>query len=520
MRRFAPYLLLCGLAFGQSNAGLEQLVSATVERARKEFNVPGISVAVVKDGKVALAKGYGVRSLTTKEPMTERTLVAIASNTKAFTSAALAMLVDEGKLSWDDRVIDRLPEFAMSDAYVTREMRIRDLPCHRSGLPLGAGDLLWWPASDLTSAEVLYRLRFVPLKHGFRERYDYDNVLYNVMGAVVERVSGQPWDEFIRERFFKPLGMTTSLTSVRQLARSMDAAMPHAPSDGVLKELPHSPLDSVAPAGSLVSSAFDMTKWVATLLNKGVTPDGKRLLSEAQVKTLWTPLIFVPQSPPPPELQELKANFAAYAMGEGISEYRGHLTVSHSGGLLGMVTFVTMIPDRNLGVIVLTNQQEGDAFLAVKNTILDHYLNAPGKDWVTAFGALRKKELADAAKTMGEASGKRNADSKPSLPLASYAGRYRDAWYGDVQITGGDRLQVRFSHTPALTGTLEHFQYDTFIVRWNDRSLDADAYVTFSLDESGSIADIRMKAVSPLTDFSFNFHDLHLKPVAPNAPAY
>lgn len=200
-------MLACAAAFGQ--VSIDALVDSTVEHARKEFNVPSISVAVVKDGKVVLAKGYGVRRLGSPEPMTERTLVGIGSNTKAFSAAALAMLVDEmlvdeKKLSWDDRVIDKLPEFALSDAYATREMRIRDLTCHRSGLALGAGYLMFWPGTDLSASDILYRLRFVPLAGGFRAGFAYDNVLYDVIGAVVEKVSGKSWQRFISERFFEP----------------------------------------------------------------------------------------------------------------------------------------------------------------------------------------------------------------------------------------------------------------------------------------------------------------------------
>lgn len=511
-------LRILALLFLSFAALYAQSVDATVERARKEFNVPGISVAVVKDGKVVLAKGYGIRTLGHPEPMTADTLVGIASNSKAFSSAALAMLVEEGKLHWDDRVVDRLPGFQMSDAYVTREMRIRDLPCHRSGLGLGAGDLMFWPASNLSAEDVLYRLRFIPLASSFRANYAYDNVLYNVIGAVIQSVSGKPWAEFIHDRFFVPLGMQRSLTSIAKIKAGDDVVSPHALDDGVLKALRHSPLDNNAPAGAIVSSVNDMSKWVITLLNKGVMPNGKRLLSEAQLKILWTPLVFEPNPEPPPALAEARMNFRTYAMGEEIREYRGHLQIDHTGGLAGMVTEVSMIPELNLGVIVLTNQEEGGAFRSIVNTIIDSYLKVPEKDWVAAYGEVRRKQREDAEKAVADSTGKRNAESRPSLAPAAYAGRYRDAWYGDVLVTSDDgKLTMRFSHNPDLTGTLEHWQYDTFIARWKNRSLLADAYVTFQLNAEGKIEQVRMKAVSPLTDFSFDFHDLNLHPVAMDA---
>ena len=233
---------------------------------------------------------------------------------------------------------------------------------------------------------------------------------------------------------------------------------------------------------------------------------------------LWTPLVLMGGRRNVQGATDLNSNFTAYAMGEMISEYRGEYQVAHTGGLLGMYTAVTMLPDHKLGVIVLTNQQEGGAIYAIENTILDHYLKPPAKDWVEAFVTMRNNRIAEAKKTVSEGAAKRSAASKPSLALAAYAGRYRDAWYGDVLVSeSGGQLTVRFTHNPLLTGKLEHWQYDTFVVRWMDRTLDADAYVTFSLGPDANIEGVRMKAVSPLTDFSFDFHDLRLTRVAADA---
>lgn len=492
-----------------------------VEHARKEFNVPGIAVAVVKDGKVVVEKGYGVRRLGGPSPVTPHTLFGIASNSKAFTSAALATLVDEGKLDWDDRVVDRLPGFQMSDAYVTREMRIRDLLCHRSGLTLGAGDLMFWPASDLTSTQINYRLRFIPLGAGFRGAYAYDNILYNVAGALIQQISEKSWSEFIRERFFVPLNMRDSKTSIRDIDASTDVVAPHALDDGKLQALEHEPLDNNPAAGAIVSSADDMSRWVIALLNKGALDNGKRLFSERQARILWTPLTILPIADAPAELADVQPHLADYAMGEVLRDYRGRLLVFHTGGLQGMVSIVAMLPELNVGVVVLTNQEEVGAFQSIANTVLDHYLGAPPKDWVAAFAAVAKRRREEGEKTVRDAAGKRDPSSKPSLPLDAYAGRYRDPWYGDIIVEAkGDALAIRFTHTPRLTGKLEHWQQDTFIARWDDRSLLADAYVTFSLDPDATIERVKMKAVSPLTDFSFDFQDLVLKPVAKNAAAY
>jgi len=492
-----------------------------VERARKEFKVPGIAVVVVKDGKVVTEKGYGVRRVGGPQPVTAHTLFGIASNSKIFTSAALAMLVDEGKLHWDDRVVDRLPGFQMSDAYVTREMRVRDLLCHRSGLPLGGGDLMFWPGTDLTAEQINYRLRFVPLETSFRSAYAYDNILYNVAGALIKEVSGQSWSDFIKARFFAPLQMQDGKTSIRDIDESSNVVAPHVLEECTLRAVAHSPLDNNAPAGAIVSSVDDMSRWVIALLNKGDLGNGTRLFSDQQARTLWTPLTILPVTESPPETRESQAHFADYAMGEVLRDYRGHLMVYHTGGLQGMVSIVAMLPELNVGVVVLTNQESGAAFYSIAFTVLDHYLKAPPKDWVSATATVSKRRTTEAQQTVDAAAAKRDAASMPSLPLESYAGRYRDPWYGDIVVEKtGDGLGVRFTHSPLLTGRLEHWQQDTFVARWNDRSLLADAYITFALNPDGSVDGAKMKAISALTDFSFDFHDLALKRVANDAPSY
>lgn len=511
------YLALSAIS---SHLVAQDYLDSVIERARKEFNVPGVAVAVIKDKKAVVTRGYGIRRLGSPQLVTPHTLFAIASNTKLFTSIALAMLVDDRKLDWNDRVVDRLPGFQMSDAYVTREMRIRDLLCHRSGLGEGAGDLMFWPPTDLTVEEINYRLRFVPLSTGFRSEFAYDNILYN-SAAAVQQVSGKPWAEFIRERIFAPLEMGDSKTSIREVNSSIDAAAPHSMVDEKLVTLSQRPLDNVAPAGAIVSSVDDMSRWVTTLLGKGVASGGKRLYSEEQARVVWTPLTIVPPFKWPAELAEMNTHFTSYAMGEFLSEYRSNLEASHEGGVQGMVSYVAMLPELNLGLVVLTNQESNAALLAITNTVFDHYLNAPAKDWVAAFATDIKRMRQKDKQQVKERGAKRDTGSKPSLPLASYAGRYRDPRYGDVVIEPtGAQLRMRFTHTPALTGKLEPWQQDTFVVRWEDRSLDADAYVTFWLDPDGTVNQVRMKPVAPFTDFSFDFQDLVLKPVANDAKSY
>jgi len=505
--RFLLFLLLAAAALAQES------IDAVVEKARKTFDVPGIAVAVVKDGQVAFAKGFGVRRLGDPAPVTANTLFGIASNTKAFTSASLAMLVDEGKIHWTDRVIDYLPSFQMADPYVTREMRVKDLLVHRSGLALGAGDLMFFPASDLSSDEIVKRLRYVPLATSFRSAYAYDNVLYLVAGKLIEIVSGKPWSAFVKERIFAPLGMSTSKTSISDIKPGDDFAAPHAHVDGVLAAIRPDVLDNNAPAGAIQSSVAEMSKWIEMELNAGEIPGGKRLFSAAQSKEMWSEVTPIPFGDPPSQLSGLKTNFAAYALGWSLNDYRGYKLVWHTGGLSGMVSRVTMVPDLKLGVIVLTNQEAGAAFSSITMTILDQYMKAPPTNWIAGYDAVGKLREASAADLMKKTGAKRNAASKPSLALSAYAGRYRDPWYGDVTIKAeAGNLIMRFTHSPDLTGEMEHWQYDTFIAHWKNRAMNADAYVTFSLKPDGSIDQIKMAAVSPLTDFSFDFHHLALKP--------
>lgn len=490
-----------------------------VARVLKEFNVPGLALAVVKDGRLVIAKGYGVREMGKAVRVDEHTLFGIASNSKAFTAAALAMLVDEGKLSWDDPVIKHLHDFQMYDPYVTREMTVRDLLTHRSGMGLGAGDLMWWPPTDFTRAEIMRNIRFLKPVTSFRSRYAYDNVLYMVAGEVLRAVSGKTWDGFIKERIFAPLGMTRSNTSTNELRAGENVVSAHAMSEGKLTAIPFNNLDNIAAAGAINSNVAEMAKWLIAQLDNGKyrAADGseKRLFSLRQNQEMWSAQTILPiNQNPPPALAALKPNFSAYGLGWGLQDYRGHKVVSHTGGLAGMVSKVTLIPDLRLGIVVLTNQEEGGAFNAVSWRLVDHYLSAPVTDWTNAYRDVRNAQLQSAAGAVKQQAAKRNSQSKPSLAATGYVGVYRDAWYGDMTISSvSDKLTLRFNRTPLLVGELEHWQYDTFIVHWRERTLLADAYLTFSLKPDGSIEQMKMAAVSPLTDFSFDFHDLLFVPV-------
>jgi CubicO group peptidase (beta-lactamase class C family) len=509
---FVSLILVATCSFSQSpdlNA-----IDEFVVKVMKTFEVPGIGLAIVKDGKIVLAKGYGVRKLGEQTPVDGHTLFGIASNTKAFTATAIGLLVEEGKLEWDAPVIKYLPWFQLSDPYVTHEITIRDLLVHRSGLSLGAGDLLWWPPTTYKRKEIAQRLRHIPLATSFRSAYAYDNVLYLIAGEVIEAVSGKTWEEFVKTRILDKVGMTESKLFHNSDPITGNVASTHAKVDGKVQQvLPFVEMNS-NPAAGITAGAEDMAKWMIVQLDSGRLADGSRLFARSTARELWSIVTPFPSgNAPSPELQPLFANYSGYALGFGIRDYRGKKVISHTGGLPGYVSRLTMIPELKLGVVVLTNQESGSAFNAITYEILDRYLNAPPHDWLTAFKHSQERGDSSTKATEQSAITARNADSRPPLPLEKYAGTYTDAWYGDVMITlEGKKLSMKFSRTPWLEGTLEHSQYDTFIARWTDRTLRADAYVTFYLTPEGAIDQVKMKAVSPATDFSFDFQDLVLKP--------
>ena len=499
---------------------------AFVEAVRKQFDVPGIAVAIVQDGKLVLERGYGVRKLGESAKVDAHTMFAIASNTKAFTAAALNMLQDEGKLKTTDRVIDHLPWFRMSDPYVTREMRVRDLLAHRSGLSLGAGDLLYWPTTGYSTREVAERLKDVPLTGGFREQYAYDNILFGVAQLVVEDAAGMPFKQFLASRILQPLGMTETRYNSDDLKAGDNVATGHAKFD--FKDLRPVGLTSwrnVSGAGGLYSSVHDLAKWMNVQLAGGVISQGtgagsgdakNRLFSDARQREMWTMLTPIPVGKP--NVQELALvvpNFSGYGQGWSLSDYAGHKLVWHTGGWPGQVSRLTLVPGKKIGVIVLTSAELGVAFNAVTYRALDMMLGRDGNDWLQAYAASYAKSQADADGSWQKHLAARAANSTPSLPVAKYAGTYRDPWYGDILIRQGPKgLEMQFSKTAELLGDIEHWQHDTFIVRWRERSLNADAFLNFALDPDGGIRELRMQPVSPLTDFSFDFQDLRLSPVA------
>lgn len=494
-------------------------VDALAAQAMAAFEVPGICVTIVEGDQVIHAKGYGVRKLGSPEPVDEATTFAIGSCTKAFTAAALAILVDDGKLSWDDRVGDRLPAFRMYDPYVSQQMTVKDLLTHRSGLGLGEGDLMFWPASNFTRAEVVQRLRYLKPATSFRASYAYDNVLYIAAGELVGAVAGQSWEDFVQARILTPLGMQDTACGDSRL-KTADRAWGHGRIDGPIRGTGHmqalgptAQTDLVNPAGGICASARDMGRWLSAQLAKGRLPDGKRIWSEAQAKTMWRPVTLIGGSALP-QTNQSNTHFVMYCLGWSLTDAHGVPVLHHTGGLQGAVCQVTVIPEKNVAFSILTNAEEEACHGSLGQMLLDHYVGAPRKDWITQGKIDDAKQKADAIAQAGKASAARPAGARgPSLPLAGYAGTYRDAWYGDVIVAqSGKGLSIAFSRSPTLKGRLEPWAFDSFKTAFEDPAIE-NAYVSFQVSPEGTVEQATLKAISPVADFSYDYQDLLLKKV-------
>ncbi|MDC9520421.1 serine hydrolase [Pseudoalteromonas sp. Angola-31] len=509
LTKLASLALLASATFNSwaqiNTTDLEEVINTSMAR----FDVPGMAVAVVQDDKVVFAKGFGISNLNTNAKVNKDTLFGIASNTKAFTSAALAKLVDEGKLSWDDRVIDHLPEFRLYDSYVTREMRVRDLLSHRSGLGLGQGDLMIWPSTDKSIEDILAGLQYLKPASSFRSQYAYNNLMFVTAGEVVARVSGMSWNDYIEKNILQPLHMDNSRAGFSRIPKSnKNWAIGHIPMDGKLNPFFVNYLEDFRGAGAIASSVNDMSQWLLTQLAGGKMPSGEQLFSEKQQAQMWHPHITSMASKSAYEAYHQQ--FRGYGLGWSIEDYHGFKKLGHGGGILGMVSQVTLLPEKKLGIVILSNQQAFSALSAVTHEVLEDALELEDKDWVEELAI---KHFASKQKAYANAKPDTPADYQPQLPNINYTGTLHDDWYGDVIIEQLDgKLRIDFTHTKRLKGTLEHYTGNTFIVKWDEKLLEADAFIRFDMGANNRVNSAKMRAVSTaVTDFSFDFRNLNLK---------
>lgn len=490
------------------NHKLDNLIKKTL----KTFDVPGISVGILKDNKIVYAKGHGVRSLEKKGEMNANTLVGVASNSKGFTCFALAMMVDEGKLSWDDKVRKHIPEFRMKDSWVSENMTVRDLVTHRSGLSLGAGDLMFFPeGSDFTIDDVINNVKYLEPESSFRSAFRYNNNMYIIAGEVLKRVSGLSWEEFIENRIMEPVGMVNSKAAYNRVTNHTNIIDAHTRTEGKVIKIPHDWSPLANPAGGIMSNVKDMLTWAQFLMNGAVTVNDTRLLSKEQFLELWqmqTPLRVRPND-------SYDSNFKGYGLGWFLTDVKGgHKQVYHTGGLLGTVTQFTMIPDLDLAIVVLTNQMNGSAFNTITNTIKDSYLGYEDRNWIRNYGDRNANYITynDSIKASVFAQVEK-MKKDPRLPKPStITGTYNDAWFGDFEIThNGKAYNITSKRSSQLVGELLPYNSTTYVAKWNNRSFDADVFVKFTFDKNRKAEFATLEYIAPITDFSFDFGDLQLK---------
>jgi len=503
------YVLLFFLVFNgyaqtsKEAVDLSQLETYFVE-AMGNWKIPGMAVAIVKDGKVVLAKGFGVKEYSKADKVDEMTLFAIASNTKAFTAAALAILVDEGKIKWDDRVCEYLPYFRLYDPYVTEEMRIRDLLCHRCGLGTFSGDLLWYE-TPYTAKEVIKRARYLKPAFGFRGGYGYSNIMFMAAGEIIPAVTGEKWEDFVKECIFTPLGMRVTHVGTNELKKHRNVATPHyVTSEGETLTISYTSSDVIASAGGINSNVSEMSRWLIMLLNNGIF-DNTRILSEDQIGEMWTPQTVIPASKSTKELFPT-THFNSYGLGWGLSDYHGYKIVSHSGGLDGMISRVAMVPEIKLGLVVLTNSINSlPPALAYK--IIDTYLGVLPKDWSQIYLERDRKALEEDKERIARIKEKILITEKtiPTPRLEDFTGCYGGPMYGDAVVSSEkDNLVLNFLPSPVFISDLTHMYYDTFLLKLRNKFSfipHGIGTVQFLRDKDGKV--IEMEVDIPNHDFFF-----------------
>ncbi|GAA5524441.1 D-aminopeptidase [Microbulbifer aestuariivivens] len=486
-------------------------IEALVERVLEQEQVPGAAVGVWHRGEPVLLRGFGVTNVQSPRPVDSETLFKLASTTKAFTTAALALLVEEGKLEWDGRVVDYLPGFKLGDPWITAEFQVVDLLTHRSGLGAGAGDLMLWPQpNSFSRTDVLSGLEYLPITKSFRADYAYDNLLYIVAGELIAAVSGQSYEDFVQTRLLKALGLDNCYAGPVPRSARDNLADPHRlEAEGLVVDTPNLAGDDpivLAAAGGMHCSAGDMLTWLRTLLAGGVSPSGERLLSEETRNHLWRPVTLMPFSESRSERDA--GHFYAYALGWRVQDMHGKRVIHHTGSLSGMYAWAALVPEEELAIVVLMNRSAGVARQSLIYGLLKPYLGADERDWLAYFqdlygGAAEpfEPELLPAPESMADI-----ADSE-------VIGSYRDPWFGTIEIARGDEgLRWRSLKSPRLTGTMQAAAPGVWSVKWDDRSLDADAWMRAERDESGRLM-LTLVPQSRGVDFSYDFQDLRFERV-------
>jgi CubicO group peptidase (beta-lactamase class C family) len=433
-----------------------------IESWRKEYNVPGMSVGIIKDGQIVLSEGFGFLEEGKKEKVDEHTLFSIASNTKAFISASIATLVEDGKLHWDDKVKKYLPYFELYDPCVSDMMTIRDLLSHRSGLGTFSGDVIWY-RSNYTAEDVAKRAAEIPQQFEFRNGFGYSNVMFITAGEIIRAVTGKKWDEYVRETFLIPLDMNRTITSTSAIASCKNVASPHISTKGNNDPTEWVNWDNMGAAGGIISSADDMLKWLALQLNGGID-GGDTLLLKPSQNTMWTPHNNFPVSTRSHEIYG--RNFNGYGLGWSVNDYRGHFVVSHTGGYDGMYSSVYLLPYDKIGIVVLTNSMHSIGPM-LSFEIIDKLLSLSQQGWKEKGKQQDEAHFADRAARIKERTDARQSGTMPTMTNDQISHLYRSPMYGDIRIgEENNELMIDFIPAPDLKAKLTHWHHDVYLLNW------------------------------------------------------
>ncbi|MFC1627688.1 serine hydrolase [Gemmatimonadota bacterium] len=454
-----------------------------IQRVMLDWEAPGIAVAVVKDDRIVYLKGFGVREIGGSVLVDENTVFSIASTSKAFTSAALGLLVDQDRLDWDDRVTDHLVGFELADPWVTRELRVRDLLSHRSGL--SRGDQLWY-GSPFTREEVLDRVRMLESVSSFRSRYGYQNIMFTAAGELLPAVTDTSWGDFLETHLFGPLGMVSTSTTLAEVLEQTNVATPHGKIDGEVTSIPWRDWSNLGGAGAINSCVADLAQWMRMQLGGGVH-NGRQILSERVIREMHSPQTVVPLSRSDRELFP-ETHFALYGMGWRLNDYRGRLIVRHGGALDGFRTHIALLPEEDLGVVALTNINESSVPQAIVWQVIDQYLGVREKDWNQVYLAEAEKARARSDSTRAIRESERLTGTTPTHTLEEFTGTYENDLYGQVTITLEEGSLV-IDAGLYFTGDLEHWHLNTYQVTWRDRYQGRN-YLGFMLDRMGRVAAV------------------------------
>lgn len=495
-----PLVLLLLAVLAPALAAQDRLseLDAFVGRGMREWRIPGLAIAVVRNDSVVFVKGYGVRAVDAADRVDSRTRFGMMSTTKAVTALAVAMLVDDGKLSWDDPVTKHLPWFRLSQPWVTEAITLRDLLTHRTGL--GNADLLW-TRGDLSSREILERVRFLDLAYSPRSSFIYQNVMYHAAGEVVAAASGMSWAQFVESRIFAPLGMTrsTATLAATQALRDPNTSAAHWLFGTENRRIDELPVDPVAAAGSAWSTAEDAARWLRFLLDSGRV-NGRRLVSESAYRELFAPQTVVPAAQFYPSIALTQPRWMTYGLGWFQQDYRGRNVQMHTGSISGRTAIVGLVHSERLGVFVFANRDHEEFRHALLWQVIDLWTDAPRRDWLSDLKRIYDERDARVARAVAQRDSTRVAGTRPSLALDQYAGTYEHRVYGTtvVSVSAG-RLRIATGTAPHGSGELEHFHYDTFRSRLGD-GRNGFSYVTFGIDARGRAMTLRLND-SPAMEF-------------------